>query len=155
MLVVLAGNLTPSLAPAQPEKIQSDLIKRVRLKAGQKAPFDGQLLSDAAAAKLLAELSSEIKLAEAEIEHLSTTHRIKVQALKDSCQANVIAVNSKLKSCLDSYTEAKRLHDKAIARLNRDLAKKNKTSWYKSPYLHVTLAAVLLTAGSIAVIALK
>lgn len=149
MLTVLAGSLINYSAIAE------DHIKHTRLKAGDPAPFDGQLLSDAAIAKLLSDTREKTRLAEVEVTHLVSTHKIKVRALMDSCRANIAAETSKVKSCLSSYEEAKKLHDKAITRLNKDLARKNKVAWYKSPYFHLTITAALIAAGSVAVIVLK
>lgn len=131
---------------------QQNLIQRVRLTKGEKAPFDGQLLSNAAAAKILSDLKAQTRLSEEKRRSLVEIYEAKMKFLKKSCQASANIQSSQLEVCLDTHEKSKKLHDKAIKRLNKALAKKNKKPWYKSPYLHLTLITVAVAAGGIAIL---
>lgn len=122
------------------------------MEKGQRAPFSGQLLSDAATAQLLSEMRLQIKDLELKIRYLSDIHKLKIAGIEDSCTVKVATENEKLKSCLISYTKSKAVHDKALQRLNKELEKKNKTKWYQSPYFYFSVVAAVGVTSSMALI---
>lgn len=80
--------------------LASAKTQRVRLKKGQPAPFDGQLLSSEAAAKLVADRKALAKLHKAKLEKLKNEYEAKITALKleksliqDACKTKTQILN--------------------------------------------------------------
>lgn len=111
------------------------LVDRVIIKKGQVAPFNGQLLSDAAVASLLSGYNEKIRLLNLEIENSKKQNKVseeyiqkmcdvKINSEKDKCSAAEVSCNTKLeiyKSTLLNGVE------------------QCKNPWYMNPYLGFSL----------------
>lgn len=121
-------------------------MKRVQLKKGEKAPFDGQLLSDAAVAKLLSDYKAKVLALEAEIKFLKGIQKTKLDTATETCKVRVDAEATKKKICEDTRTAEKMVYSQAIDRIG----KQSEQRWYESPYLHLILGMGLGTGACVA-----
>ena len=111
---------------------------RVRLKKGDRAPFNGQLLSDSQFAKVIADHKAIVAKLEAKIAHLEKTYETSIHAEQASCIVKINAIEHKLKICKDTAKVTNQIYTKAIDRTADSCSRK----WYESPYLHFALGAV-------------
>jgi hypothetical protein len=123
-------SLTSSWALAQ----ETD-VKRVELKKGDKAPFDGQLLSNAAVAKLLSDQAAKIKELEAKLTYLQDKSKTDLEAEQKSCAVKVDAEKAKTKLCDDTRKAEAKVYTSAVDRVGQQCERK----WYESPYIHLVL----------------
>lgn len=121
-------------------------MKRVRLTKGEKAPFTGQLLSDAAVAKLLSDMQAKVRTLEAENAHLKATQKVKLESKDQACKAKLEAEASKKKICEDTRKAEKVVYTQAIERVGKQAERR----WYESPYLHLVLGMGLGTGACVA-----
>lgn len=118
---------------------------RIRIEQGQVAPFTGQLLSDEAVGKLLANHKKEVKLLKIEMEAQQKLNEAERTALVDSYEAKLTAERAK-RMKLQEYTDnTAAVYSKSIKRLSESM----ETKWYQSPYLHNVLG--ILIGGSICI----
>jgi len=117
---------------------------RIELKKGDKAPFDGQLLSHVAVAKLISDHNAEIKMLKARIEYLEKVQATNIDTQKKLCDAKLDAEASKKRACEESLSAQKSVYSGAVERVSKTCERK----WYESPYLHFTLGSVVFGALS-------
>lgn len=122
-------------------------MKRVRLEKGDKAPFAGQLLSDAAVAKLLSDMSAQVKTLEAKIKFLEETQVAKLESQEQACKAKLDAEATKKQICEDTRKAEEMVYTQAIERSGKQAERR----WYESPYLHLVLGMGLATGACVAV----
>lgn len=126
-------------------------MKRVRLEKGKRAPFSGQLLSDAAVATLLSEYKVKIKELELRATYLKKRVEAKLEALDNICQVEMRAEEQKRKICEDARKAERSVYNKALNRVSKEAGRK----WYESPYLHLLLGIGVGIGGTAAAGALR
>ena len=140
MITFLAFPLT--VAKAQTS--QPTEVKRVRLSKGERAPFNGNLLSDVALAKLVTDFELKIKKLEAKLEKEKLEHEAELLSSETICQTRIEGEQAKKKALESGYDQERAIYEKA-------LKKCTDTPWYKSPYLHFLAGSII--AGGICVAA--
>lgn len=130
ILSLLVLSLTSSWALAQETE-----VKRVELKKGDKAPFDGQLLSHAAVAKLITDQAAKIAELSAQIKYLQDKHKTELETEQKSCVVKVETEKSKIKVCEDTRKAEGAVYTSAVDRVGKQCERK----WYESPYIHLVL----------------
>lgn len=106
------------------------------MKKGQSAPFAGNLLTDAALAKLIAELKAKAKQAVAQTQRCEKERTAEKTAADAVCKARVAEWQAKHKACESNSKTRSMIFTTA-------LKKANTSPWYKSPVLSFVLGAVV------------
>jgi hypothetical protein len=127
------------LAYGQPKSTEVIEVIRVSLKKGQVAPFDGQLLSNAAAAKLITDHKAQIDKLNLQISYLQKANSDMVDTQKKVCDTEKESGLLKLKSCEDTCESQKVVYQKALDRASMQCEKK----WYENPYFNFALGAIV------------
>jgi|GEM_PF-5296308 len=138
---MLALCLTASTAYSPALAAEAD---RAVLKAGQKAPFDGVLLTHEALALLVTELDGQVKRLEVRLAAAVSEQKIKAEAEAAKCDAKVEAEKAKAGACEGARAKEQAIYEKA-------LDKANDTPFWKSPTL-MTILGIGVTAAACAAI---
>lgn len=131
--------IAPSTTFSAPE------IKRQRLAKGQQAPFAGNLLSDAALAKLITDAETKLKRSELLRERSERERRLGAATAEAVCNARLVEWKAKEEAC--------REHTAKTNSVLRDAVKRCETPWYRSPVFSFIAGQVI--AGGICVGASK
>lgn len=110
-------------------------IKRIELRAGQKAPFTGQLLTHAAAAKLITDAKARESELKAAIKRLEKRQKELVSHERAVCRAKLDAASKKLKLVEDTCKVKEKILHGAVDRTAKSCERK----WYESSYLNAFL----------------
>ena len=118
---------------------------RVRLKAGERAPFAGNLISDDGLAKLITEQQREVKLLELEIEKLRRDNDSERRTADAICTAKLEGEATKLTTYELSWKTQRGIYEVALGKAATS------PPWWKSHY--VSFAAGALLSGGLCVAA--
>lgn len=124
-------------AAAQPTTTQPNQVERKRLKKGDRAPFAGNLLTDAALAKLITDYESRIKRLKLELEKTKRETAARATTAAAVCKAKLDGADAKLAAFKGGCDRERAVYERAL--------KKCSTSapWYKQPYLHFLVGSVV------------
>lgn len=121
-------------------------VKRIRLSKGVKAPFDGNLLSDAAVAKILSDHAASLKLFETKLMNTQEEYTIKLKYAEDSSNLKIKLLNDKYDNLLKAYDEKDSIYKKSIERLSKACKEACSRSWWESPVFLTTVGGLLVGA---------
>jgi hypothetical protein len=113
-----------------------DAVKSVRLLFGDKAPWNGTLLSDTALAKLLTDASEKEKLLKLDITRLEKELSLEKYTAEIVCAARVGNEKLKYAACSKDADTVRNLLEKSV-----------NPPWYSSTYFNFIMGSVV--AGSI------
>lgn len=119
-------------------------IEYTDIKRGDKAPFDGKVLSHAAIARLLSEFDAKVKELNIKIQYLEKVNSESNSLDVKVCGIQVSTEKEKIKICEDARVSEKAIYMSAIDRINKQCERK----WYESPYLNFAAGAVVFGAIS-------
>jgi hypothetical protein len=114
-------------------------VKRIRLDAGQKAPFAGVLLSNAAEAKLITDRKAEVNRLKLRIQLLEDRQKELVDNERTLCTVKLETASKKLKLIEDTCKTKEKILHGAVDRT----AKSCDRSWYESPYFNFAMGAIV------------
>jgi hypothetical protein len=123
--------------------LQAQKIEKKRLKAKEKAPFAGILLSDAALAKIVTDYEAKIKIAKAETEKVKRDAEAKARAEKVVCDANIESEKVKTEAVRGEMKTRTSIYEKTLKKCDTE------TPWYKSPWMGFVVGQVV--AGGICI----
>lgn len=103
------------------------------------ALFDGQLLSHAYVATLLASQKAEVEKLKLEINFLKKKNTADAKTAGDVCQTKLDAEKKLVKLCEDTSSAKQFVYETAITRTSKECSRK----WYESPYFNFALGAVV------------
>jgi len=136
-------------AQAQPQpktaKIQPSPVKH-RLAKGDRAPFAGVLLTDAALAKIITDLKARAKLAEARAEKAEREAKAKLASAKKTCEIEIAGERKKT-----AIAEAGCARQTKILGDGLKACEQRKSSVFRSPYFNFIAGNVV--AGGICALA--
>lgn len=112
----------------------------VKLKTGQKAPFDGVLMHPKALAKLITTLEARAKRAEASLKSSNAESLAKVKAAVSISETRAAELTKRIQSCDADRIRRDAIYEKALSRCS------NK-SWYRSPTLWTAIGTTLGAAA--------
>jgi len=120
---------------SEPEKNND----RVEIKKGEKAPFDGILISKDALALILVQNNKDIKSLKIQIEDLEQKSKFEKELCEARCEIKLDSEQRKTGNCEVARAKENQICEKALDRAN-------KTPWYKSPTL-MTFLGLGIGAG--------
>ena len=137
-MMILISALPISLAQQAPmvQPANENVIKSIRLLPGDKAPWGGTLLSDAALAKLLTDATEKEKLLKLDIARLEKELSLEKYTSEIVCIAKVDNEKLKYTACSKDADTVRNLLEKSI-----------NPPWYSSTYFNFIMGSVV--AGSI------
>jgi hypothetical protein len=112
------------------------VIKRVVLKKGAPAPFDGYLLSAEALATLAANQEAEVDRLQARIDYLNMLDKQKTDYSSRVCELKLTSEKLRYDALREGQSTIRLNYESAIS----NLSKKN---WYESPYFNFILGAAI------------
>lgn len=113
---------------------------RTELKQGQKAPFDGVLVSKEALAYLLSQMNMIVRQGKLALEACEQQCNDKLEIVAQRCEIRIESAQMVSKACETAREQDKRIYETA-------LKKSESTPWWKSPMLSAVLGAA--AAGTI------
>lgn len=137
ILVLLIGSSTSFSGRAE-ETTTPPTPAHVSLKAGDKAPFAGKLLTNEALAKIVTDYENTIAKLKAAIEKEQRERAAEKLAAERVCEARLSGEKGKL-----AAQQAERERERAIYENAIKSCKAESAPWFKSPYLHFVFGAAI------------
>jgi len=137
MLVLLVSSLISYSALADDQA-----VLRVEVKKGEtfKVPEDGQYLSKAAVAKLLADFEKQLKEKNLALVICEKNSQMALELEQETCEVKLESAEGQTRICEDTCFVKEKLFSRSL----NDCAPK----WYESPYFHLATGLVTgLTSG--------
>jgi len=103
---------------------------RARLAKGDKAPFAGVLLTDAALAKLITDLEQRAAEARLQLEKVKREQQATIEAERALCAIKLDGAAMKLTVTAKGFESERQIFTGALKKCDSD------APWYRSPYLH-------------------
>lgn len=110
---------------------------RANLKQGDRAPFEGILLTRRALAKIITKSDAEIKKLKLDLEKARVDFAARINAEQRICQAKLVAEQSKLSSAKMACRASMAILEGAIKKVN------GQPPWYTAPSLNQVMGCAV------------